>query len=89
MECYLVRDKLQTYWDWTRDAPPDDLEGHKYMIIADDYQAKVTRRVHAAIEKHKCMFNKGLSRLPLPVKEGVVKVQLKEEWKPQHCPSSK
>ena len=72
-----MRDKLQ-YWDRTRDAPPDKLKGHEYVTIADDCPPKVTRRVRAAIVKHKRVFNEKLGRLPLPVKGGVVKVQLKE-----------
>jgi hypothetical protein len=40
-EWYLVRDKLQAYWDQTYDAPPNSLKGHEYVTIADDCPPKV------------------------------------------------
>ena len=88
-ECFLVRDKLQTYWDRTRNAKASKLKGHEWVVIAKDVPTLIAKRVKTAVVKHKRVFNEGLGGLPLAVKGGVVTAHLKDDAKPQRCPAPK
>ena len=85
-ECFLVRDKLQTYWTRTKDAPKKELKDHTTVHIAADVPEKVTKRVRTAIVKCKKIFDDGLGGLPLAVVGGVVDIKLKPNYKAVRCP---
>jgi len=88
-ECFLVRDKLQTYYDRTRNEPAKELKGHEAVIIVEDCPPKVKQRVQAKVIKHKRVFNEGLGGMPLAVKGGEVTIQLKPDAKATRCPRPK
>ena len=88
-ECFLVQDKLQTYWDHMHDAKASELKGHEWVVIVKDVPTLIAKRVKTAVVKHKRMFDEGLGGLPLAVKGGVVTAHLKDDAKPQRCPAPK
>ena len=88
-ECFLVRDKLHTYWERTKDLPPKELKNHSTVFITPDAPESVQNRVRAGIKQHKRVFDDGLGGLPLPVAGGVVRIKLKDNYVPQRCPEPK
>ena len=85
-ECFLVRDKLQTYWTRTKDMPAKELKDHTTVHIASDVPAPVTKRVKTAIVRCKKVFDEGLGGLPLAVAGGMVSIKLKPNYRPVRCP---
>ena len=49
-ECFLVRDKLYTYWNHTKDLSPKPLNDHTTVVIVPDTPAIQATRVRKAIK---------------------------------------
>ena len=88
-ECYLVRDRLYTYYERTKDLPDKVPGNHSTVVIDKTVPAAETKRVYDAIIKHKRVFDEGLGGLPLAVSGGEVHITLKDNCVPQRCPEPK
>ena len=69
-ECFLVCDKLHTYWEQTKDLPPKPLKDHTTVMLDPDTPKPVATRVRPGIIEHKRIFDEELGGLPLPVAGG-------------------
>lgn len=88
-ECFLVRDKLNMYWECTKDLPEKELKDHTSVSIHEDTPPAVAKRVRGAIYRYRDVFDKGLGGLPLAVAGGKVHIKLKPNATPVRCPEPK
>ena len=85
-QCYMARNKLRLYWERTREIPDKIQGGIEAIKIDDRCPIGIRKRVLAAIQKHRRVFEEGIGKMPLAVAGGLVHLGLKSDAKARRCP---